>query len=161
MGDREGDDGEGGNGVRQMGRGAMGRGQQEGGDREVGKREGEKKGHEEGGISQMDRNAWVDIWNAWVERDYRVFLLCLPVQRRVPQLVYIYGWSLAIDGWRIRPLKYWRGLLQVQDRYVAHNDWIHNVRTISKMCQDVHLHVFRAKTKNHEKSNAELELFEL
>ena len=43
-----------------MGRGAMGRGQQEGGDREVGKRKGEKKGHEEGGISQMDRNAWVD-----------------------------------------------------------------------------------------------------
>ena len=72
----------------EMGRGAMGRGQQEGGDREVGKREGEKKGHEEGGISQMDRNAWVDIWNAWVERDYGVFLLCLPVQRRVPQLVY-------------------------------------------------------------------------
>ena len=66
----------------------MGRGQHEGGDREVGKREGEKKGHEEGGISQMDRNAWVDIWNACVERDYGVFLLCLPVQRRVPQLVY-------------------------------------------------------------------------
>ena len=69
-----------------MGRGAMGRGKQEGGDREVGKREGEKKGHEEGGISQMDRNAWVDIWNAWVERDYGVFLLCLPVQRRVPRI---------------------------------------------------------------------------
>ena len=87
-GQRGGADGEGGNGVGEMGRGAMGRGQQEGGDREVGKWEGEKKGHEEGGISQMDRNAWVDIWNAWVERDYRVFLLCLPVQRRVPQLVY-------------------------------------------------------------------------
>ena len=92
MGDREGDDGEGGNGVGQIGRGATGwvrwgGGQQEGGDREVGKREGEKKGHEEGGISQMDRNAWVDIWNAWVERDYGFFSLCLPVQRRVPQLV--------------------------------------------------------------------------
>ena len=36
----------------------------------------------------MDRNAFVDIWNAWVEQDYGVFLLCLPVQRRVPQLVY-------------------------------------------------------------------------
>ena len=68
----------------------MGRGQQEGEDREVDKREGEKKGHEEGGMSQMDRNAWVDIWNAWVERDYGVFLLCLPVQRRVPQLVTVY-----------------------------------------------------------------------
>ena len=56
-----------------MGRGAVRRGQQEGGDREVGKREGEKKGQEEGGISQMDRNAWVDIRNAWMERDYGVF----------------------------------------------------------------------------------------
>ena len=56
----------------------MGMGQQEGGDREVGKREGEKKGHEEGGISQMDRNAWVDIWNAWVERDYEFFYFVYP-----------------------------------------------------------------------------------
>ena len=62
----------------------MGMGQQEGGDREVGKREGEKKGHEEGGISQMDRNAWVDIWNAWVERDYEFFYFVYPCNAGYP-----------------------------------------------------------------------------
>ena len=62
----------------------MGMGQQEGGNGEVGKREGEKKGHEEGGISQMDRNAWVDIWNAWVERDYEFFDFVYPCNAGYP-----------------------------------------------------------------------------
>ena len=99
MGDREGDDGEGGNGVGQMGRGAMGwvrwGGEQcRGGNRKgetwkLANERGRRRGTRRGGISQMDRNAWVDIWNAWVERDFGVFLLCLPVQRWVPQLVMV------------------------------------------------------------------------
>ena len=54
----------------EMGRGRWGGGN-EGGDGEVGKGEGQKKGQEEGGFHI--RNAWVDIWNAWVERGYRFF----------------------------------------------------------------------------------------
>ena len=66
----------------------MGRRQQEGGDREVGKREGEKKGHEEGGISQMDMKCLGGHMECLGGTRLQSFLLCLPVQRRVPQLVY-------------------------------------------------------------------------
>ena len=90
-------------------RGRWGGGQREEGDGRGGKGEGEKKGQEEGafyrwiwwnaiGLSckQIECLGWQRLWrsliatstcNAWVEWDYSFFWLCLPVQRRVPQLV--------------------------------------------------------------------------
>ena len=65
----------------------------------------------------------------------------------MPSMEHSYRWSLAIDGWRIRPLEHKRTQMLVRDRYVAHEDKIKNL--------------FREKSQNNEKSNTELELFEL
>ena len=94
------------------GKGEMGRGQQEWGDREGGKWEEEKKGREERRFHRwIWWNVWVDIWNAWVEWGYRLFWLCLPMHRWVPQLVaYKAGIKLRIMQ---RPVK-WREIFMKQ-----------------------------------------------
>ena len=67
VGDREGDDGEGNNGV-----GRWGGGNRKGETGKLANGRGRRRARG-GGISQMDRNAWVGIWNTWVEQDYGVF----------------------------------------------------------------------------------------
>ena len=50
----------------------------------------------------------------------------------MPSMGHLYRWSLAIDGWRIRPLKHKRTWMPVRDRYVAYDEWIQNVLTIKQ-----------------------------
>ena len=97
MGDWEGDDGEGGNGVDQMGRGATGWVRWGGGQWGGGNRKGEtgKLANGRGrrrGTRRRGFHRWIEMlgwtygmpgWNEIME-----FFDCLPVQRRVPQLVY-------------------------------------------------------------------------
>ena len=40
----------------------------------------------------------------------------------MPPMGHLYRWSLAIDGWRIRPLKHKRTWMPVRDRYVAYDE---------------------------------------
>ena len=58
----------------------------------------------------------------------------------MPPMEHSYRWSLAIDGWSIRPLKHKRTQMLVRDRYVAYDEWIQNVLTIKEqrfLFQDV------------------------
>ena len=58
----------------------------------------------------------------------------------MPSMEHSYRWSLAIDGWSIRPLKHKRTQMLVRDRYVAYDEWIQNVLTIKEqlfLFQDV------------------------
>ena len=50
----------------------------------------------------------------------------------MPSMGHLYRWSLAIDGWRRRPLKHKRTWMPVRDRYVAYDEWIQNVLTIKQ-----------------------------